>query len=454
MSSRRRLVAAALVLAAALVSCRRYDPAALTTVLLPLPEEPRIGLRVLVRAGSANDPSGKAGLARLTWSLLAGGGTRSRAAEEIARAFYPLALSPALRLGRESVVFSATFPREDLERFYGIFRDMLLDPGFREDDFERIRTAQIEALDTATAGGDDLSLARDILAQLAFEDHPYGHPETGTSASAAGLTLDDVRAFYRDHFVRGNIVIGLAGGYPADFPKRLETDFNALPRGFTPRLVLPAARRPNGLEVVLAEKPATATTIGLGLPVDGAADDKDRAALAIAAAFLEGRPTRTLPGSPFPAAGGRPWLFAVELGPLPESGRPEAVREVLQRLAGLAGAGIPEETFARLRDTLLASYRFSGQSPAGRLDILMDARERGRRDSETETRDAPSRLTRDDVGAAVRKHLDPAGAFIAVVAPDAEALKAALAAALNIGPESVRTAPAPAFFRKPGWPDR
>jgi zinc protease len=423
-------------------------------VLLPLPEEPRVCLSILVRAGSAHDPSGKAGLARLTWSLLTGGGSRHRPVEEIERTFYPLALSLSLRLDTESVVFSATVPREDLERFYGIFREMLLDPGFREEDFERLKAVQIEALEEVTSGGADSALAREILNQMAFEDHPYGHPGTGTAASAAGLTLDDARAFYREHFVRGNIVIGLAGGYPADFPKRIAADFGNLPYGFTPRLVLPAPRRPGGVEFVLAEKPATATIVALGLPVDGAAAFRDRMSLAIAAAYLEGGPAGSLPKNPLRGGSGRLRLFTVELGPLTEAEGPAVIREALGGLAKLVEEGLPEEKFKRLRDSLLGFARLRARSLAEQLDLRLESHELGREDFEAEARDVLSKLSPDDVQAAVRKHLAPAGVFVAIVAPNVGPLKAALAAALNMAPETLRTAPAAAFFQKAGRPDR
>jgi hypothetical protein len=84
----------------------------------------------------------------------------------------------------------------------------------------------------------------------------------------------------------------------------------------------------------------------------------------------------------------------------------------------------------------------------------LESHELGREDFEAEARDTLAKLSRDDVQAAVRKHLAPAGVFVAIVAPAAGPLKAALAAALNIAPETVRTAPAAAFFQKAGRPDR
>ena len=68
------ILGAVLILAAgALSSCKRVDPAVLTMELLPVPDNPLVAFRILVKIGSANDPSDKEGLAQLTWSLLADG---------------------------------------------------------------------------------------------------------------------------------------------------------------------------------------------------------------------------------------------------------------------------------------------------------------------------------------------------------------------------------------------
>ena len=41
----------------------------------------------------------------------------------------------------------------------------------------------------------------------------------GTIGALEKLTLDDVRAFYKQNYTQSALVIGLAGGYPSDFPR-------------------------------------------------------------------------------------------------------------------------------------------------------------------------------------------------------------------------------------------
>ena len=71
----------------------------------------------------------------------------------------------------------------------------------------------------------------DLLFWMAYEGTPYQHPPEGYVESVRSITLEDVRTFYRDHYVRGNVSVGIGGGYPAGFPGRVRTDIDALPEG-------------------------------------------------------------------------------------------------------------------------------------------------------------------------------------------------------------------------------
>src|SRR2546430_12766274 len=62
------------------------------TVLLPN-RSPLVSFRILFMTGSAFDPKGKEGVASLTASMLAAGGSRVRTYAEITDAMYPMATS-------------------------------------------------------------------------------------------------------------------------------------------------------------------------------------------------------------------------------------------------------------------------------------------------------------------------------------------------------------------------
>ncbi len=502
-----RALARALLAAAVLsVSCGRAAPLKLGRDLLPLEGSPLVCFRILVRVGSAHDPSGKEGLARLTWSLLAEGGSRSMSVRDIAEKLYPLAADLSLSVDKELSAFSGTVHRDNLERYYAVVKDMLLDPGFREDDFARVKADQLAFLEKTLVGDMDEQLGKEILNLMLYDGHPYGHHEAGTLESVAGLTLDDAKAFYREYFVQGNIVLGLAGGYPREFPDRIAADFARLPQTFTPRLVLPPARAARGLEFAIADKPTPATAISLGFPIALTRADKDFFALWIAQAhFGEHRQSLSLLTQkireergrntgdyayiehfvqgrdkfPAPNHGRQQQYFSIWIRPLANADRHFVLRQALRELKKLVEDGLSEERFQLARSYLLRSTKLTAQTLDERLGWQMDAHYYGTDDILAAAEAVLPKLTRADVNKAIRKYLNFANAFVAVVTQDAEAFKSDLAAdspspikyanpnmprevldedtaiqayPLAVTADKVRTAPAAEFFRKAGLP--
>src|SRR2546425_7975477 len=201
------------------------DIADTNTVLLPN-RSPLVSFRILFMTGSAFDPKGKEGLASLTASMLAEGGSRARTYSEITDAMYPMATSFQWQVDKEMTVFSGSTHLDNLDKYYSLIREMLLDPGFREDDFTRLREDAINYLKTSLRGGNDEELGKEVLYTMIYPStHPYGHQNRGAVGSLEKLTLKDVRDFYGANCTRANLVVGLAGGYPEKFPAQVKSDF-------------------------------------------------------------------------------------------------------------------------------------------------------------------------------------------------------------------------------------
>ena len=145
-----------LLLSTALVS----SPSKIGTVLLP-GTSPLVTFRVLFMTGAAFDPPGKEGLAALTASMLAEGGSRSMSYDQIVQALYPMASSVNAQVDKEMTVFTGTAHIENLDRYYGLLRDMLLDPGFRPEDFMRLRDDAMNFLKLSLRESNDEELAKE-----------------------------------------------------------------------------------------------------------------------------------------------------------------------------------------------------------------------------------------------------------------------------------------------------
>ena len=110
---------------ALLLSCSLLlaSPVKVASVLLP-GTSPLVTFRILVTTGSAFDPPGKEGLAGLTASMLAQGGTRGMSYDQIVQALYPMASSVSAQVDKEMTVFTGTSHIENLDRYYSLLKDM------------------------------------------------------------------------------------------------------------------------------------------------------------------------------------------------------------------------------------------------------------------------------------------------------------------------------------------
>jgi len=423
---RGRRVGGALVLALiVLAACSVTEPDTLGSVFISAPDDPLVHFRILVKVGSANDPSGKDGLCRMTWDLLAHGGTRTSSAAEISSRLYPLAASISVTVDKEASAIAADISRENLEAFYAIFKEKLLAPGFAAEDLDLLKADRISRIEDPEDEANLQAFGSAILDRLIYEGHPYGRPSSGSAATIAGLTVADARVFYAQHFVRGNIIIGLAGGYPPDFAERVVADFRLLPAGFTPALRLPAPRRPAGPEVLIAEQPGTAEAAVMGLPLDPDMTEEERAALKIAGVQLGQDPKVGLTPDRFR----RQRIFPVPVAAGGEGDPIAAIPAALDALRSLAREGIPEDRFELIRASLLNAARLAaggaGERLRERLDALPEAGEPG---GSERGRVILAGVARSEVERAVRKYLDPERIRIGIVTEDAESARRALAA--------------------------
>lgn len=278
----KTFVAAAL--AATLTLTARADTAGI--IALHEANSPFIAFNIWIKSGSAADPKGKEGLASFTAAMISGGATKQDTLEAILEKLYPMAAGYGASVDKEMTNLTGRIHRDNLEAFYALFKNALLTPGFAESDFTRIKAQRLNFLERGRRYSRDEELSKDLLFWMAYEGTAYQHPPDGYVDSVKSITLDDVRAFYRDHYVRNNIVVGLGGGYPAGFAERLRKDVDTLPQG---KPAVPASITPRtaaGVKVLLVEKETDASAISFGYPIELLRNQADFVPLLVANSYL------------------------------------------------------------------------------------------------------------------------------------------------------------------------
>ena len=141
---------------------------------------PRLDVKLLFTAGSAHDPKGKEGLAALTARMIAQAGSKDRRIDEIRKALFPMAGSFDAQVDREMTTFTGVIHKDNWEAFFDMVLPQLTDPGFREEDFRRLKDAQMNALVQNLRNNNEEELGKERLQELVYRGTPYGHPVLGT----------------------------------------------------------------------------------------------------------------------------------------------------------------------------------------------------------------------------------------------------------------------------------
>jgi len=423
------------------------------TVFVPSPMSPLVALRVFFQVGSADDPTGKEGLAALTSDVMGQGGTKKRTYSEVLDALYPLAAHIQVIGDVESIVFEGTVHRDNLAAFADLLVEQILEPRFADEDFTRQRRNALDFVTKSLRGNDDEELGKHALRELMYPGHPYAHPTPGTAAGLGAITLDDVKKFYAGHFTRDRIIIGVAGGYPQGFAESFAARFATLPAKAPPLPALPRPPAQKGAQVLIVEKEARADAISLGFPLSITRKDADFYPLTVARSYLGEHRTfngvlmNRLRGDrglnygdyayienfiqdgwstfPHPNVPRRQQHFEIWLRPVPPANALFALRGAVHYTRQLIEKGIPEEGFESTRRFLLNYADLWTQDVSRRLGYAIDATVYGK-DLVAELKARLPKMTKADVDRAVKKHLQMEHFSVAIVADKAAEVKAQL----------------------------
>jgi zinc protease len=429
----------------------------MSPVLLRVPADPTISLSLQFAVGSQNDPPGKEGLAFLTGEMLADAATEERSLDEILAALYPLAASYGMRVDIERTTMSGRVHRDNLAAFLELFTEAFLKPAFDDDDFERVRSDAVNAIEKSLRYSSDEELGKAALHDFVFRGTPYAHLSEGTVTGLRSITLDDVRAFYRRYYTRGNALIGVGGGFDQAVVEQLQAAVRQLPPGsfeLPPAIDLEPIQ---GRSALLIDKPGADASISLGFPLDVRRGERDFYALWIAnswfgehrnqsshlfnvirelrglnygdysyiEAFPEGS-ERSMPPVNVPR---RTHLFEIWIRTLPNAQAPFALRAALRELKLLVDHGMTRERFELTR-TFLQKYSLHfAETTSARLGYAVDDRFYGIEGEGhlARFRRLMNELTLEEVNSAIKRHLRYDNLKIAIVTGHAAELRALFA---------------------------
>jgi zinc protease len=176
-------------------------------------EQPAVSMRLLVRAGSASDPSGKLGLVQELASLL-DQGTETRSAEELADAIDFIGGAMGTGAATDVTYLNMVVMKDSFETGLRMLSDMARHPAFAPAEMDRHLQQTLAGLRVSLEDPDYVADA--VFDRLVYGFHPYGMPHTGTPETISGITRDDLVQFHKKYFAPNNAILAIVGDVTAE----------------------------------------------------------------------------------------------------------------------------------------------------------------------------------------------------------------------------------------------
>jgi zinc protease len=161
-------------------------------------ETPTVSLLLSIEGGTLLDPIEKAGLASLTASLM-NEGTSNYIKEELSNELAKLGSNISIGASGRNTTVRVSSLVKNLDATLLLMLDMMLNPAFKESDFDRVKNQLIQALEQGSK--DPSTLASRALKQVTYgANNRVGLPGSGTINTVSAIELSDIKNFYKQYF--------------------------------------------------------------------------------------------------------------------------------------------------------------------------------------------------------------------------------------------------------------
>lgn len=192
-----------------------------------------VAIGLWVRAGTRDEPRGKAGLAHMVEHMSFRGTKRRthiRTSRAIAREFDNLGAYANAYTTKEETVYYVRCLRDHLPKVVGLLSDILVHPSLSADDLAKEREVIAEEIRSYEDEAEEYIF--DLAEQYLFGNHPFGMPIVGTLESIQSLSTSDVRSFHRDRYTTSSVVVTVAGNVDVErFLDQVRSGLAYLPPG-------------------------------------------------------------------------------------------------------------------------------------------------------------------------------------------------------------------------------
>jgi zinc protease len=188
-------------------------PNGLQILAIPWHEQPSVSLRLLVKAGAAQDPADKPGVASMVAALL-DQGTTLKSSEGIANLVESAGGVLGVGAGTELSFLQAGVIKDKIDSVMSLAAEIVEQPAFDQKEIDRRKQQAISSMQVSY--DDPEFVAGVVFSRLIYGFHPYGRPPGGTLDSVARINRADLVAFHRTWFAPNNAILAIVGDLTAE----------------------------------------------------------------------------------------------------------------------------------------------------------------------------------------------------------------------------------------------
>jgi predicted Zn-dependent peptidase len=350
-------------------------PNGIRLVTETMPHVRSVAVGIWVETGSRVEPEARGGISHLIEHLVFKG-TRSRSAQEIARAIDSVGGQMDAFTAKEHTCFYVSVLDEHLPLAVSLLTDILRQPLFAPADIEKEKAVVLQEIKMVEDTPDDL--IHDLFAERIWAGHPLGRPILGRWEVVKDFDRDTVLDYFEREYAPARIVVAVAGHVEHEQVADLfAAGFDGWGRPAEPHALTRPALHP-GVHAV--QKPLEQVHLVVGLP--GVSDTAvDRHALYLlndiiggsmsSRLFQEIRERQALVYSVH--SGQQAYrdtgLFYVYAG-TDRANFGKVMRALMKELRGLRKDGVTDDELRRSKEHLKGSLMLSLESTSSRMNRL------------------------------------------------------------------------------------
>jgi zinc protease len=387
---------------------------------------PRVTFQIIIPgAGGYYDPDNQIGLATYTAQMMREG-TKTRSSSQISQDLETLAANVTVGTPVAGPFANLTGGglTENLPRVFDIAADVLLNPSFPADEWDRLRTRSRAGLQQQrTQPG---FLAAEMFNRVLYGTHP-GSRISATAASIDAITRDAMVQFHQTRYVPDHAAIAFAGDITmADARALVESKLGGWKAAGTPVAEVKDPAPAGTPKVYLIARPASVQTTLLLGEQSMTRTNPDYEKLTVANRVLGGtmgrlfRHLREEKGYTYGVGSGFGATKHVGVWSASTSVRTEvtepALTDLLAELAEMRDTAVPADELEDAKRAIVAGFALSLESPQQMLSYYTDNWTYGLPADYWDT--YPTRIsavTAADVQAVARKYWDPSRLQIVAV---------------------------------------